>query len=415
MRLNSGAVVLAMLMTSRVAAAQERCDALLAQGVFDAYAYRSHNLSQSAFHNAMCNGEIHQRNASSSAGGGGTISVGIPGIVDVALGGSGKDAHALQDLYKKLLCGEASSASVKAGAVESLASVASPVVLQAYNACLAAEAKGLRVNVVRPDLMTVSFELNYSVVRSTATFDALYLNPKTAATCRSANLANGDKIDASSAEIVCARAPGFTAAFTIVLQTSVGAYVYRMPELPRQQLPAATPIGTIVAFSGMAPPPGWRLCDGSSLSKKQYQSLFDVIGYTYGGSPGSDSFTLPDLRGRFLRGLNDGAAGVTRDPKQERQLGSVEDWATATPHAGWTVSHAGSHHHSDGVGQTSPSCEDTVHEKPDRTCGELNIRHGRPLNDDGDHTHAVTGGDAETRPTNLAVRFIIHVGLESPK
>jgi microcystin-dependent protein len=45
------------------------------------------------------------------------------------------------------------------------------------------------------------------------------------------------------------------------------------------------------------PPRGWALCDGQLLPINQNQSLFALLGTTYGGD-GETSFNLPDLRGR---------------------------------------------------------------------------------------------------------------------
>ena len=44
-------------------------------------------------------------------------------------------------------------------------------------------------------------------------------------------------------------------------------------------------------------PRGWALCDGQILPINQNQSLFSLLGTTYGGD-GRTSFALPDLRGR---------------------------------------------------------------------------------------------------------------------
>lgn len=63
-----------------------------------------------------------------------------------------------------------------------------------------------------------------------------------------------------------------------------------------------TPIGTVVEFAGSTTPDGWLLCDGRSLSKTQYSDLFNVIGYTYGGS--GNNFNLPNLKGRVPVGYN---------------------------------------------------------------------------------------------------------------
>ncbi len=52
---------------------------------------------------------------------------------------------------------------------------------------------------------------------------------------------------------------------------------------------------TIVGFN--FPPRGWAYCDGQILPINQNQSLFSLLGTTYGGD-GRTSFALPDLRGR---------------------------------------------------------------------------------------------------------------------
>ena len=51
----------------------------------------------------------------------------------------------------------------------------------------------------------------------------------------------------------------------------------------------------IVGFN--FPPRGWALCDGQILPINQNQSLYSLLGTTYGGD-GRTSFALPDLRGR---------------------------------------------------------------------------------------------------------------------
>ena len=51
------------------------------------------------------------------------------------------------------------------------------------------------------------------------------------------------------------------------------------------------------------PPRGWALCDGQIMPINQNQSLFSLLGTTYGGD-GRTSYALPDLRGRC--GLHEG-------------------------------------------------------------------------------------------------------------
>ena len=56
-------------------------------------------------------------------------------------------------------------------------------------------------------------------------------------------------------------------------------------------------LGEMRIFAGNFAPRGWALCDGQILPINQNQSLYSLLGTTYGGD-GRTSFALPDLRGR---------------------------------------------------------------------------------------------------------------------
>jgi microcystin-dependent protein len=64
--------------------------------------------------------------------------------------------------------------------------------------------------------------------------------------------------------------------------------------------------GTTAFFAMSAAPAGWLKANGALVSRAEYAALFAVIGTTYGAGDGSTTFALPDLRGEFLRGLDDG-------------------------------------------------------------------------------------------------------------
>lgn len=81
---------------------------------------------------------------------------------------------------------------------------------------------------------------------------------------------------------------------------------------------AEVPIGTIIIWGGQKTniPPGWLYCDGTIVEISQYQELYSVIGPSFGNPTTGHfdprtQFFLPDLRGYFLRGVDDGAK---RDP-----------------------------------------------------------------------------------------------------
>ena len=73
----------------------------------------------------------------------------------------------------------------------------------------------------------------------------------------------------------------------------------------------AFPTGAITPFAGTATPTGtvnsvsaWLICNGASYGTAAYPTLFNAIGYTYGGS--GTAFNVPDLRGRVPMGAGTG-------------------------------------------------------------------------------------------------------------
>lgn len=64
--------------------------------------------------------------------------------------------------------------------------------------------------------------------------------------------------------------------------------------------------GQVAFFAMSTTPNGWLKANGASVSRTTYAGLFSVIGTTYGVGDGSTTFGLPDLRGEFLRALDDG-------------------------------------------------------------------------------------------------------------
>lgn len=57
-------------------------------------------------------------------------------------------------------------------------------------------------------------------------------------------------------------------------------------------------VGEIRMFAGNFAPEGWMFCDGSLLPISENETLFTLIGTSYGGD-GQTTFALPDLRGRI--------------------------------------------------------------------------------------------------------------------
>jgi microcystin-dependent protein len=82
-------------------------------------------------------------------------------------------------------------------------------------------------------------------------------------------------------------------------------------------------VGEIRMFAGNFPPNGWRFCEGQLLAIADNETLYQLIGTTYGGD-GEVTFSLPDLRGRvpihqgngFILAENGGVEEVTLTTSQ---------------------------------------------------------------------------------------------------
>ncbi len=82
-------------------------------------------------------------------------------------------------------------------------------------------------------------------------------------------------------------------------------------------------VGEIRMFGGNFNPAGWMFCDGALLPISEFETLFNLIGTTYGGD-GQSTFALPDLRGRipihqgngFTLAENGGVETVTLNVQQ---------------------------------------------------------------------------------------------------
>lgn len=78
-------------------------------------------------------------------------------------------------------------------------------------------------------------------------------------------------------------------------------------------------VGEVAFFARTTPPSGWLKANGAAVSRTTYAALFAAIGTTFGAGDGRTTFNLPDLRGEFLRGLDEG-----RNIDRGRRLGTAQ-------------------------------------------------------------------------------------------
>jgi microcystin-dependent protein len=172
-------------------------------------------------------------------------------------------------------------------------------------------------------------------------------------------------------------------------------------------------IGSIISIgydTRQSVPEGFLPCDGSAVSRTTYETLFSAVGTFWGAGDGTTTFNLPDLRGYFLRGVDDGAG---KDPDAGSrstgdQVGSLQTYATGLAASGaLSTSTAGNHNHT----VSHLPNDSSWYEIAGSHYAEWNAN-GTQTSTDGLHSHTVSsGGDSETRPVNVYVDYAIYAGV----
>ena len=177
-------------------------------------------------------------------------------------------------------------------------------------------------------------------------------------------------------------------------------------------------VGEIIPWALDTIPADYLECKGQIVAVLSYPDLYAVIGNKYNAGTAADgvsTFALPDLQGYFLRGVG-GAGG-------EAAVGAVQGDTTRKPNTNFTVtstgttSTTGSHHHDFWRSAANFSgdgkYQDTQFSPINQGATGRSVSTG--IQNAGDHSHTVTvngnvvGGDAETRPKSVSVRWVMRV------
>ncbi|WP_124846853.1 hypothetical protein [Acidipila sp. EB88] len=260
----------ASCLTTRVAISQGAtgCEALLAQGVYDGIQQSATNSSASTYHQAICTGTVQQSSGGSSTGGGASIV--IPGV-NIPLGLNFNDAQNFQNTYKSAFCSGIDTSVLTDQSLRFLSSVASPVLVQGYNACVIARNKGLQsFTTIAPDNKSVRFELWFTPIihpNDSATIGRVSIVPAGNATCR--GIIPNTRLGLDHSTLICTRTNN--SGVSIVVPTSQGdlsAFLTPTPPPPSttQVVMSALPKGIILPWSdpSLAIPNGWHICDGTN-------------------------------------------------------------------------------------------------------------------------------------------------------
>ena len=190
------------------------------------------------------------------------------------------------------------------------------------------------------------------------------------------------------------------------------------------QIVAGVPTGSVFCLAVDTVPTGYVKCNGASYSRTgTYAALFAVIGTAYGSVDGN-SFNVPDLRGEFVRGFDDGrgvdSGRSINDPQGGQNLQHNHS-------ASSSVSDPGHFHHSFKLGNAGQSRFNSTlssNVTPASGTGAANLNEGynivsRSEEADVGKTSSKTTGvsvntntdnqGSEARPRNIAMLYIIKI------
>ena len=187
------------------------------------------------------------------------------------------------------------------------------------------------------------------------------------------------------------------------------------------QIIAGVPSGAVFCIAVASVPSGYLECNGAAVSRTTFAALFAVIGEQYGAGNGSSTFNIPDLRGEFIRGFDNGR-GVDSGRSIASSQSDQNDSHTHSFSASATTSNkslTGNVRKISetfaGAGTTSGVFSKLSSQNAPLTPGSPDDSAAGGFSMDASHSHTLsvsgtTGGQGgEARPRNIAMMYVIKV------
>lgn len=157
------------------------------------------------------------------------------------------------------------------------------------------------------DLVLTNSQATSVTVPSTPGFNYPSATPTTAGVAQIATTA-----------LVTAGVDNTTIITPALLSARLGAISY-------PYVPLSSVVGALQHFPFTSAPSGWLKANGAAISRTVYSALFTAIGTSFGVGDGSTTFNVPDLRGEFLRGYDDGRGVDTGRTFASIQQDAIQD------------------------------------------------------------------------------------------
>ena len=182
---------------------------------------------------------------------------------------------------------------------------------------------------------------------------------------------------------------------------------------------AGVPTGCVFCIAVATVPSGYLECNGTAVNRSTYAALFAIIGTQYGAGNGSTTFNLPDLRGEFVRGFDNGrgvdsgrSIATSQSDQNEAHTHSAGSLSTANHNMTGTITKI-SETFASGGGSASGVFSKQTGFNAGNTPGSPDFNDAGQVTLNSNHTHTVsgsTGSDGgESRPRNIAMMYIIKI------
>lgn len=192
---------------------------------------------------------------------------------------------------------------------------------------------------------------------------------------------------------------------TIKVYAKSDKNAYTLDDTGQESPLGAMPSGSITMYGGTSAPSGWLLCNGVSVSRTTYANLFAAIGTAYGSTSGT-VFNLPDFRGQFPRGVDNGRG---LDPNAGTRTASATGGNTGDNVGSIQTDEFQSHNHGGGSHSHNVSLYGNAPAVTNFPASSGGVIGGTYTTSGPTSTVIATQGGSETRPTNLYVNFIIKI------
>lgn len=387
------------------ASAQESCNALLRHGIFDRVRETAEISNNSTIQSAFC-ANYSKYKSDKLAG---------SGEADYGFGLFGASARLNKEQIESIgqvLCGSDFSDTAAQSLINKSSALVSAPAIDAWQECQRLHAHGLKVETsVNDEVTNVGVTIRYDKppgVESFPFFDSIQVRPTGAFSCAGSltDLRKGVRLAESSLSMLCERKVSpqpkmgltkrniYAPAASISVITGAGAIVRHFSELPAESPVPERGLGEIVA--SMLPESlfvksygaGWVLADGRAVAGTSYERFIGK--------------NVPDMRGLFLRGKNNGRAeGGNPDGDLELgalQIGSLQKHVHPVEDPG--------HSHKD---PTSSYVAGKLHLPVDASSAARYIDHSARTSTELTNVTVGEYGGTETRPANITVNYFVKV------